>query len=66
MSTPYREDQDEVLRWEYKVVRATHRSTGNMDAGDLTAQFNELGKDGWELVLYIEPQMFLTFKRPLP
>jgi hypothetical protein len=70
MSTPYREDQDEVLRWEYKVVVLEYGTlSGKVDPQKLEASLNALGAEGWELVLGTLPGNFpyaMTFKRPLP
>ncbi|WP_227380795.1 DUF4177 domain-containing protein [Haladaptatus halobius] len=54
-------------RWEYHTLRPPRGST-KKEAIDPSAELNELGKDGWELVDTIEyvggGTKFLVFKRP--
>ncbi len=48
-----------MTKWEYKFVMRTeinHNGTGVLD---------DLGKDGWELVLYNHDEFCYLFKRPV-
>jgi hypothetical protein len=59
-----------VQKWEYDVVNGDelfgiHRKPGQTetdDYRDMTARFNTLGNEGWELVVIHHPM--LIFKRP--
>lgn len=53
--------------WEYRALRPPRESTMK-EAGDPTAELNELGREGWELTGTIEyvggGTKFLLLKRP--
>lgn len=58
----------EPSEWEYKAVEPTQGLT-KREAVNPTAQFNELGAEGWEFTGTIEYDKggtkFVVFKRPV-
>lgn len=57
----------DTTRWEYRTLRPPRGST-KKEAQDPTAELNELGAEGWELVESIAYEnggtKYLVFKRP--
>lgn len=66
------------MRWEYKTVNVEMPFKGlfanfkKVDESDLDKWFNDLGRDGWELVSAFQPSpstnttyMLFFFKRPV-
>jgi hypothetical protein len=52
-------NEEAVQRWEYEFL-----PVGSFYDDDTLSKFNELGKEGWELVLNHDGRNFI-FKRPL-